>query len=155
MNDTSRVMTNGSWVTMIMKTRAGISGARRAQLAARCLAESSCPPGGLAALLPRSRVCVATLMTPSPCSSQPVGTVRRPTSFVGLHRLVALGHVGGDGLPLGQRLLDGHLPRDRRADVLGDLGADVGELGDVDELDADRRARLHSGVLRVGRGDRR
>src|SRR6185312_17180099 len=147
MNETTSVMTNGSWVTMIMKTRAGISGVRRAQLAARCLAESSCPPGGLAALLPRSRVCVATLMTPSPCWSQTIRTCWRPRSLPGLHRAVALGHVVGDALPLGQRLLDRHLPCDRGADVLGDLGADVRELGDVDELDADGRAGLHARVL--------
>src|SRR5689334_1660380 len=127
MNETISVTTNGSWVTMIMNTRAGISGARRAQLAARCLADSSCPPGGLAALLPWPRVCVATLMTPSPCWSQTVGTCWRPCSLPGLHRAVALGHVVGDSLTLGQRLRDGQLPCDRGADVLGDLGADVGE----------------------------
>ncbi len=46
------------------------------------------------------------------------------------------------------------LPGDGRADVLAHLGAEVGELGDVDELDAGRRTRLHARVVRVGRLDR-
>src|SRR3954453_18842186 len=37
MKEMTRVATNGSWVTMIMKTRAGISGARRAHALLRAL----------------------------------------------------------------------------------------------------------------------
>ena len=46
------------------------------------------------------------------------------------------------------------LAGDGRADALGDRGAQGGELGDADELDADRRPRLDAGVLRVGVLDR-
>src|SRR3954454_208548 len=44
MNEMIKVPTNGSWVTTIMKIRAGRSGARRAQSPARRSAAP--PPGG-------------------------------------------------------------------------------------------------------------
>src|SRR4051794_21866023 len=72
-----------------------------------------------------------------------------------LSGLIALGDVLGEPLPAVERLVDAHLPGDRRAHVLRHLGAEVGELGDVDELDADRGPRLYAGVARVGAGDGR
>src|SRR5690606_16519436 len=42
---------------------------------------------------------------------------------------------------------------DGRADLLGDLGAEVGELGDADELDAGCGPGLHARVLGLGARD--
>src|SRR6185312_5618489 len=81
-------------------------------------------------------------------------SVRRRTSWSPLLAgLVPLGDVLGEPLAPFQGLVDRHLTGDRRAHVLRHLGAQVGELGDVDELDADRRPRLDAGVARVGAGD--
>jgi hypothetical protein len=49
MNEITRVPTNGSWVTMIMKIRAGSSGARRAQSPVR---RRAAPPPGAGAFAP-------------------------------------------------------------------------------------------------------
>src|SRR4051812_48416890 len=124
MNEMTSVATNGSWVTTIMKTRAGISGARRAHATLRALRDGC----GCASV--REDVCSATEVMGSPL----------------LPGLVSLGDVLGQPLPPVQGLLDRHLTGDRRAHVLRDLGAEVGELGDVDELDADRGPRLQAGV---------
>src|SRR5690242_3341942 len=132
MNEMTRVATNGSWVTMIMNTRAGSNGARRAQARLRAPRDGC----GLASVV--ELVCSATeVMMPSPLCPG----------------LVPLGDVLGQPLPPFQGLVDRHLTGDRRAHVLRHLGAQVGELGDVDELDADRRPRLDAGVARVGAGD--
>src|SRR4051794_11076980 len=62
MNEMTRVATNGSWVTMIMKTRAGISGARRAQAMPRALRDG-CGLGSV-----REVVCSATEVMAHPFS---------------------------------------------------------------------------------------
>src|SRR6266542_76066 len=53
-------------------------------------------------------------------------------------------------LALAQGALRARLSGDRRADVLRDLLAAVGELRDIDELDPLRRPWLHARVGRVG-----
>src|SRR4051812_41140060 len=98
MNDAMIVTTNGSWVTMIMKTSAGINGARRAQspvLRSSRLGEF----GGTAACRP-GRTSVSTLMT--------VPSLR-------FSRAIPLRHVVGERLPAFQGLVDAHPAGDRRA----------------------------------------
>src|SRR5690349_5801368 len=118
-----------------MKTRAGSSGARRTQPAAR-----RAPDG------------VGAVVTSPLFSATDVMSVAPRWSAV-LAGSVALGDVVRELLPPVQRLVDAHLPGDGRADVLRDLGAEVGELRDVDELDADGRTRLHARVAGIGTGD--
>src|ERR1700733_7464975 len=128
MNEMINVPTNGSCVTTIMKISAGRSGARRAQFPATRMAlpppeagaEVSAPAWGSRAVL--------TVVSPMTCPSASL--------------LVLSSHLLGRRLALVQCGVNRRLPRDRRADVLRDPRAEVGELGDVDELDAGRRARL-------------
>src|SRR5687768_6321345 len=137
MNEMTSVAMNGSCVTTMRKTRAGSSGARRAQSPVCRRA----PPGRVDRRVSRrllTPVSTAMLMTPSPGGS------------FGLPGAVALGDVLRELLPAFQRVVDAHLARDRGTDVLGDLGAQVGELGDVDELDADGGPRLDARVRGVG-----
>src|SRR5689334_6184859 len=68
---------------------------------------------------------------------------------------VLVGHLLGQRLPGLEGLLDAGLTGDGGADLLRDLGAEVGELGDADELDARRGPRLHTRVGRVGGVDGR
>src|SRR4051794_25514987 len=133
MNEMTRVATNGSWVTMIMKTSAGINGARRAQAAPR---RATPAPGGGAATRPPvfSATDVMAAFPPSPC---PPGARRQGRHAVrpgaaGCVRswpspvragLIPLGHVVGQPLTSFQRRLHAHLPGDGRADVLRHLGA--------------------------------
>src|SRR5689334_19048053 len=157
MNEMPRVTRKGSCVMMIMKISAGSSGARRAHAPARARAESS---GGVAGGAP-VRVDSATALMSVPSCLRWVGgqpEVLRGRSPLGgslpTLGLVPVGDVLGEALSGVQCLLDTHPAGDRRADVLGDLGAEVGELGDVDELDARCRPWLHARVVRVRGLDR-
>src|SRR4051794_26805231 len=121
MNEITSVTTNGSCVTTIMKTSAGNNGARRAQSEARRRpAEGG--PGGVAVPVPPPVLSTASVMGVSP--------FRKPQSA--LPGAVAFGDVLGQFLTAVQGLVDAHLAGDRGADVLRHLGAEVGELGDVD-----------------------
>src|SRR5436305_10319317 len=113
---------------MIRNTSAGSSGARRAQAAAR--------RGPLRAAVP-GPTAVAVMVV-----------------LIGTSPVVLLGDGRGQLLALGQRVRHRHLTGDRRADLLGHLGAQIGELRDVDELDADGRPRLDAGVAWVDAVDR-
>src|SRR5215207_8116110 len=115
MNEMTSVATNGSWVTTIMNTSAGSSGARRAQSAARRGRLGG--PGGVAEPVPPAPVfSTARVIVVSPFGAV-AGSEPRP---------IALGDVLGQLLAPLQRLVDAHLAGDRRADPLGDLGAEVG-----------------------------
>src|SRR5919107_6201189 len=122
MNDTISVTTNGSWVTMIVNTSAGSSGARRAQSADRRSAPPGGGPGGRGGVggggcSPRPRPVWRVLVLialPSPGVVLPARSLRLPL-------LVALGDVRGELLSPGQHVVDGHPPGDRGADVLGHL----------------------------------
>src|SRR3954470_18132361 len=160
MNEMTSVATKGSWVTMIVKISAGSRGARRAQSAERRSAPS--PRGGGVPSAGRSARSRVTLMPLLSGDSMPDGVVaaRAPAGggpslhSLRLPRPVEGGDVVSELLSPVERVGDGHLSRDRRADVLGDLRAEIGELRDVDELDARRRARLDPRVVRVGAQDR-
>src|SRR5688572_4566673 len=165
MNEMNSVATNGSWVTTIMKIRAGSRGARRAQSAERRSAPLDGVPGASGAP-PRGRSSVVLIAPPSRLSSR--GSTDRgsrdgrlvnhgsPPSGRSLwfSLAVALGHVVGQLLPAFERVVDRGLAGDRRADLLGHLGPQVGELGDADELDPRRRTGLHAGIVGVGGEDR-
>lgn len=60
----------------------------------------------------------------------------------------------GEGLAVGQRLVDALLTRQRRGDLLADIVADARELGDRDELDAGIGHRVLGRIGRVGGEDR-
>src|SRR5829696_5446932 len=134
MNETISVAMNGNCVTMMVKTRAGSNGARRAQSPDRRKA----PPVPADRLVCPRRllVSVATLMPPPPSSHRRLpqtpacgcagshGTGLGGSS--GLPGAVALGDVVRELLPAFQRLVDAHLARDGGADVLRDLGAEIG-----------------------------
>src|ERR1700761_9264449 len=112
---------------MIVKTRAGSSGARRTQ------------PRRRSSLRVRSRWVPATGGAIAVISaSLPVGLAD------GLGVLLRLGQRGLDRLGAG----------DGRAELLADVGAEVLELGDVLELHAGVGHRLQARVGRVGRVDR-
>src|SRR4051812_10471064 len=133
MNEMISVPMNGSWVTRIMNIRAGSNGALRAQSPARC-SEVSLPPAGAGAWAPAPAGRSTEVLIWHSFPDGPLLLVlRRDRRFRHL-------------LPLVQSLVDGDLPGDRGADVLGHLGAEVGELGDPDELDARGRPRLHARV---------
>src|SRR5437764_194112 len=120
----TKVATKGSWVMMIVNTSAGSSGARRAHSAARFGPRCAEVASG------RSRVWVAMSLA-----------------------LVLGRDLLGQCLSRRQRGVHSGRSGYRGADLLRHLGAQVGELGDVDELDAQRRPRLHARVLRVGAAD--
>src|SRR5947209_6815730 len=147
MNETIRVTTNGSWVTTIVKMRAGSRGALRAQSAER---RSASPPRALDPLLAADAT--ATLIWPPPLlSSTPERSRGVPPSWSPrLPGAVALGHVVGELLSAFQRCINRGLAGDRGADPLGHLRTEVGKLGYVDELDPERRTRLDPGVAGVG-----
>src|SRR3954453_22238091 len=159
MNEITSVTTKGSWVTMIMKISAGSSGARRAQSADRRSAPPSGGPGGRTSSRLRSRV-VLIAAPPGRGMVRAARHTRRGTGWwwwrsSGRPSLaVARGDVVGQLLAPVERLLHGHPTGDGGADVLGHPRAEVGELGDADELDAGRGARLHAWVLRGGGPDR-
>src|ERR687897_663630 len=73
----------------------------------------------------------------------------RATAPAGSAALVLVGCRLGQLLAVLQRRADVPVTRDRRADVLGDLRRDVGELRDGDVLNAHRRSWLHAWVRRV------
>src|SRR3954452_10864381 len=157
MNEMTSVATKGSWVTMIMKISAGSSGARRAQSADRRSAPPAGGPGGRTSSRLRSRV----VLIAAPPGRGKVRAARHTRRAKGWWRSsgrlplpVTRGDVVGQFLAPVERLLHGHPAGDGRADVLGHPRAEVGELGDADELDAGRRARLHAGVVRIGGPDR-
>src|SRR4051794_15488018 len=158
MNEMTSVATKGSWVTMIMKISAGSSGPRRAQSADRRSAPPSGGPGGRTSSRLRSRV-VLIAAPPGGGMVRAARHTRRATGWwwrsSGRPSLaVARSDVVGQLLAPVERLLHGHPAGDGRADVLGHPRAEVGELGDADELDAGRGARLHAWVLRIGGPDR-
>src|SRR3954471_23393342 len=72
-----------------------------------------------------------------------------PPSSLRLPRPIEGSHVVGQLLPSVERLVHGLLAGDRRADLLGHLGTEIRELGDVDELDPGCRAWLYARVVRV------
>src|SRR5688572_4304547 len=164
MNEMTSVATNGSWVTTIMKIRAGSRGARRAQSAERRSAPLGCLPAASGAP-PRGRSSVVLIASPSrlsrmsterdPCGGAAAGQWDpRPSPSRLLPVAVALGYVVREFLPAFERVVDRGLAGDRGADLLGHLGPQVGELGDADELDPRRRTGLHARVVRVGGEDR-
>src|SRR5690242_9903009 len=146
MNEITSVTRNGSWVRMMVKISAGSSGARRAHSPERRSADDGTPGPAPA---PGRPVSTATLMMVPLVSS----SARASPSLV-LPRSVPFGHVVRQLLPAFQGFGHAHLAGDRRADVLGHLGAQPRELRDVDELDARRRPWLHPRVQRVGVLDR-
>src|SRR5512132_3504448 len=56
--------------------------------------------------------------------------------------LVLLRHLLGQLLAVVERIVDALLARDPRRNIVADLGAQIGELRDVDKLDTDRGSRL-------------
>src|SRR5688500_3301319 len=110
MNEMNSVATNGSWVTTIMKIRAGSSGARRAQSADRRRAPLGWVPGASGAP-PRGRSSVVLIAPPSLLSSRvstdrgprdgrPVGHGSPPPGrSLWFSLAVALGHVLRELLP--------------------------------------------------------
>src|SRR5690349_7860073 len=116
MNEMTSVATNGSCVTMIRKINAGRSGARVDHFAYFLRGT-----GGGRSTTDRSRVMTAMSLP-----------------------LVLRGDLLREPLTVVQRVVHRHRTRDRRADLLRHLRAQVGELGDADELDARRRPRLHT-----------
>src|SRR3982751_3488573 len=106
MNEMIKVPTNGSWVTPIMKMSAGRSGARRAQLPAERMAVPP-PEAGAGG--------------PAPASGS---RAVLPSALASL--LVLRGHLFGGLLTLVESGVHRRLARDRGADVLGHLRAEVG-----------------------------
>src|SRR5687768_8127454 len=109
MNDMIRVTTKGSWVTMIVKIRAGRSGARRAQSLARRIAASD-RTGRASCAVPRPVLMV--VMTPPPASCRCWVHVFAVWSS-GLPGPVALGDVLRELLAPVQRGVDRGPPGDR------------------------------------------
>src|SRR5512133_89202 len=68
--------------------------------------------------------------------------------------LVLFGDLLGQLLAVVERIIDTLLARDHRRDVIADLGAQIGELRDVDKLDTDRWPWLDTRVDRVSSLDR-
>src|SRR5919107_2532432 len=114
MNETISVTTNGSWVTMIVNTSAGSSGARRAQSADRRSAPPGGGPGGRGGgggggCSPRPRPVWRVLVLiapPSPGVVLPARSLRLPLP-------VALGDVRGEFLPPLEGLVHRHPAGDR------------------------------------------
>src|SRR3712207_1623568 len=97
MNEMTSVATKGTWVTTIMKTRAGNSGARRAQSADRLRAPPEGGPGGWTSSRLRSRV---VLIAAPPDRGRVLArdtwrVTGRGSAGPGLTLLVALGDVVG------------------------------------------------------------
>src|SRR3954453_19713197 len=104
MNEMIKVPTNGSWVTTIMKIRAGRSGARRAQSPAR---RSAAPPPGAGGVSPAPvRFSTAVLIGAAPFG-------RRCARLLLVLARDGLGRL----LPLVQGRVHGRLTGDRRAHV--------------------------------------
>src|SRR5215217_2038092 len=139
MNEMPSVKTKGSWVTMMVKIRAGSSGARRAQSAERRSARLDRSEGVATSWPSRSRV----VLMAAPVLRRSARSSRFPLA-------VARGDVLGQFLTALERLVDGHPARDRGADVLRHLGAEVRELRDADELDPRCGAWLDPRVVGVG-----
>src|SRR4051812_6215092 len=118
------VTTNGSWVTITVNSSAGSSGNRRDQRSdragARLRTGGAAVAGGIAGVVNgvscRSGCRGARLDTPAP---------ERTSAVLG-------GNLVGELLPVGQRLVDGRLPGDRRGDRLRHLRPQVGELRNAD-----------------------
>src|SRR4051812_43846063 len=131
------VYRNGSCVMMIANSSAGSSGARRA-----IRERKVSPPRGARAGAARKVVGCAG------------GGAVVAVLAGGLLPLVDLADRLGVLLPLGQRRGHRTRPGEHVIDVAAHLVTEVGELGHVDELDADRRPLLHTWVGRVGVLDR-
>src|SRR6266516_1455704 len=125
------VATKGSCVTMMRKTSAGSSGARRTH---RCRAVVGAPVG-----VTHRSARWAARDGPTAVSVNGVAIVGPPLL------LVQLADGLSQALTLVECALVRDLPGDRGTDRLRGACAEVGELWDVDELDADRRARLNAG----------
>src|SRR5688572_8859509 len=131
MNEMTSVATNGSCVTTMRKISAGSNGARVAHF--RYFWRGT---GGGRSTTDRSSLFEVA-----------------PRTAISLP-LVLGGDLLSEPLTGVQRVVHRDRARDRRADLLRHLGAEVGELGDADELDARRRPRLHPGVERLSALDR-
>src|SRR6201995_1211030 len=112
---------------MIVKPRSGSSGARRTQ--------------------PRRRSSLRVRSRWVPATGGAIAVIRASLP-------VGLADGLGVQLSLGQRGLYRLGAGDGRAELLADVGAEVLELGDVQELDAGVGHRFQARVGRVGRVDR-
>src|SRR5688572_16810128 len=139
------VTRNGTWVTMMAKTSAGSSGARRTQ---RSLAPPLTGTGGGVLVCSSARVMTSVISgLPGRCGGA-VGTAP-PRAL-----LVVLRHCLGELLSVVQCLVDRLAAGEGGAELLRELGTEVRELRDADELHTQRGPGLQAGVGRVGVLDR-